>query len=195
MTTTLLRRAAILAGSVVALALAVAGTASAAVFFAPGTSTSAATSTPAYMTPGNATSTITYNTYSNTSDPLAGVSGTTPANAANFVTLLGAFTGSSTNAVLKITPEYSQDGIDWYKGYGILVPISTTTPNPTYAYSYVDSITFPYASTTSNGATGTQAVDRFAIKVPVPTKNIRFVVSLTGANGSFWGQVVPSKQQ
>jgi len=173
--------------------LVMAGTAAASVYFAPGTTTSAATSTPAFMTPGTATSTLTYNTYTGTNVATATPSGSVAPTAATSVTLLGAFTGSSTVSTLKITPEYSQDGIDWYQGYGILVKTSTSTPNPTYAYSYVDSINVPYASTTSNGSASTQAVDRFAITVPVPTKNIRFVVSLTGANGAFWGQVVPAK--
>ena len=182
-----------IAGILVLGGLGFAGIAAASVYFSGGVTTSAATTTPAYMTPGTGTTTPVYNTYANSNNPTANVTGTIPASAATFVTLLGAFTGSSTVSTLKITPEYSQDGIDWYQGYGITVPISTTTPNPTYAYSYVDSVTLPFASTTSNGAAGVQPTMRFALKFPVPTKDVRFVVTLTGANGAFWGQVVPAK--
>jgi len=179
----------------VALALSgVAGIAYGASYFSGTVQTSAATSTPAYMTPGNATSTLTYNTLTNSSVATAVPSGSQAATKAEFVYLAGQLTGSSTSAVLHITPEYSVDGIDWYQGYGILVNISTTTPNPTYAYGTVDAINIPYASTTVGGNSAS-SIDRFIVKIPVPTKDVRFVVTLTGANAAFWGQVIPIKNQ
>lgn len=174
---------------------ALAGTASAAYYFSGTVQTATATSTPAYMTPGTATSTLVYNTYTNTNVATATPSGSNAPSTATSVTLLGQLTGSSTSAVIKITPEYSFDGIDWYQGYGLLGLYATSTPNPTLSYSNVDSLTIPFASTTVGGASGTQSIDHFAITIPVPTKDVRFVVTLTGANAAFWGQVVPTKQQ
>lgn len=180
---------------IAALALfGVAGIAYGASYFSATVQTSAATSTPAYMTPGNATSTLTYNTLTNTSVATATPSGSQAATKAEFVYLAGQLTGSSTSAVIHITPEYSVDGIDWYQGYGLVVNISTTTPNPTYAYGTVDSINLPYASTTVGGLSAS-SVDRFLVKIPVPTKDVRLVVTLTGANAAFWGQIVPIKNQ
>jgi hypothetical protein len=175
----------------VGLVLALGATAFASSFFSGTVQTATATSTVAYMTPGTATSTLTYNTYTNTNVATATPS-TTNYSAATSVTFLGQFTGSSTSAVIHITPEYSQDGLDWYQGYGLLDGFATTT-NRTMAYAYVDSISVPYASTTVD-QTSSSSIDRFAVNIPVPTKDVRLVVTLTGANGAFWGQVIPTKQ-
>lgn len=189
-------RAQKIVGAILAVigALAIgASVASAASFFATTVQTSAATTTPAYMTPGLATTTLTYNTYTNNSIATATPTGTNQA-VASVVYLAGQFTGSSTAATLKVTPEYSNDGIDWYQGYSLNSGYSTTSPNQTFVYAASDTVTMPFASTSPGGAAGTQGIDRFLLKFQVPTKDVRFVVTLTGANGAFWGQVVPTKQ-
>jgi hypothetical protein len=160
-------------------------------FFATSVSTAAATTTPAYMTPGNATTTITYNTYTNNSIATATPS-TSVYSAATSITFLGQITGSSTSAVIHITPEYSVDGMDWYQGYGLLPQYTATTTNQSLSWATVDSITIPFASTTVD-QTSSSSIDRFAITIAVPTKDVRLVVTLTGANAAFWGTIVPTK--
>jgi hypothetical protein len=180
-------------GAVAILAvLGLASVAAASSYFSGTVQTADATSTVAYMTPGTATSTLTYNTYTNTNVATATPS-TTNYSAATSVTLLGQLTGSSTATVLHITPEYSQNGLDWYQGYGLLPQYSATTTNQTLSWATVDSITIAYASTTVD-QTSTSSIDRFAVTIAVPTKDVRLVFTLTGANGAFWGQVIPTKQ-
>lgn len=178
----------------VSLAILIGGAsvAAAANYFSTTVQTSVATSTPAYMTPGTATSTLTYNTLTNNSNATATPTGATvPAKADKIDVLIG-FTGSSTSAVLNLNYEYSIDGIDWYQNFLPTGAYSTTT---SALMPSLVSIKVPFANTTIGGASATQAVDRFVIEVPAPTKDVRIVASVTGANGAVWMQVVPIKAQ
>lgn len=165
--------------------------AAAASFFSGNVQTSAATSTPAYLTPGVATSTLVYNTLTNNSVATANpTSNTNPATKADKAYLSIGFTGSSTSAVLHIAYEYSTDGIDWYQSFLPQGGYSTTTQSQ---YPSINSINVPFASVAIGGSGAGQATDRFIVEVPVPTKDVRAVISITGANGAVWAQFVPSK--
>ncbi len=155
-------------------------------------STSAATTTPAFMTPGTGTSTLTYNTLTNTNVATATPSSTNQSKAIK-LSLAGQFSGSSTVATLNIKFEYSTDGIDWYQSFLPQGNFSTTTQAVTYGIS--NSVAIPFASTTYNGSAGKFNIENFIVDVPIVTKDVRAVVTITGANGAFWGQFVPVKEQ
>src|SRR4051812_47458262 len=72
------------------------------------TTNSAATTSPAFMLPGKATSTTpVYDSYTQTTSG-------GQVSKADRAGLLMNFTGSSTASVFRGCPEYSQDGIDWF---------------------------------------------------------------------------------
>lgn len=179
------------AGALAFGVLCVGGIALASSYFSGTVQTASATSTPAYMTPGTATSTLVYNTYTNTNVATATPT-TSNVSKAEKLALVGQFQGSSTAAVLHIAYEYSQDGLDWYQNYLPIGGYSTTTQALTFTAA--DSIAIPFASSTYNGISTKIDNDRFIVEVPIPTKDVRVVVTLTGANGAFWGQLVPVKQ-
>lgn len=160
-------------------------------FIGPTVQTANATTTPAYMTPGTATTTLVYNSRNDTTNP---VTGPTKSNSvkADSVTFLIALTGSSTLSTAKVTFEYSNDGIDWYQNYLPLFGFSTSTVSTVFQNPIA--FTFPFASTTVGGAAGAATIDRIAVTVPVPVNDVRAVVTLTGANAAVFAQFVPIKQ-
>jgi hypothetical protein len=177
--------AAILAG------ISLGSVAFAASYFSGTVQTATATSTPAYMTPGTATTTLVFNTLTSTSVATATPSNSSNTPKADFVDLLVQLQGSSTAADLHIGYEYSQDGLDWYQDFLPQGGYSTTTQTQTPA---LDSISVLAASTTYDG-TGKTNFDNFVVSVPVPTKDVRIVLTLTGANAAVWAQVIPVKTQ
>lgn len=159
-------------------------------FFANTTTTNNAASTsPKYMTPGTATSTLTHNALSQTFS-----GGNTWKT--DFVTLLVQLNASSTNTSLNIAVEYSYDGIDWYRNFLVGGDQYGTSTTP---YHLIDpfSHTMKFASSTVLGGVASSTLDRItaAITIPTPTQYTRLVFSLTGANGSVWAQIVPIKEQ
>lgn len=184
-------KATIIAALAAALGLLVAGVVHAnPSYFASGVTTNnAASSTPAYMTPGTATSTTpVYDAYAQTS-------GGGAAYKSDQAGLLVQFTASSTDTVLSLAVEYSQDGIDWYRNF-VVDPnqMGTTTP---LAIENPFTTTWTFASSTVGGEALGANSDRStaAILVPTPFRYTRVVASLTGGNGAVWAQLVPVKEQ
>ncbi len=149
--------------------------------------TATATSSLVYMTPGTATTTVTFDTYES--------NGTTQVNNGNtFVadgaTLLLAVTASSTASVFVVNLEYSVDGIDWYQNNRATYAagaIAIVTPN---------SFTYTYASTTPGGGNvlPTSSRGAKAINLDTPTRYIRAFITMTGANGGVYATIIPRKQ-
>lgn len=179
--------AAILVAMAATAMLILASTAYANPLFFPLTAqTNTATTSPAYMTPGTATSTLTYDSYA---------VGQPKAN--DFATLLVQFAGSSTAAVLGLNFEYSQDGIDWYKDNIVGEQGAVSTTSPTIIPSITNSISWTFASSTPGGVAVTNAnsaTSTKAFKIPVPVRFVRVIHSITGANGAVWSQIVPARQ-
>lgn len=155
--------------------------------FKPSIQTSVSTTTPAYMTAGTATTTLTFDSYA-TGQPFT----------TDQAVLLIQFAGSSTASTLNTNLEFSQDGIDWYQDGGTLENAfaSTTKPfylNPVNQYSLAASTSTP-AGLGKPGAT--DATTTRAILVKTPTRFIRAVWSLPigSAAGAVWGQWIPSRQ-
>lgn len=157
------------------------------IYVAPTVQTATATTSVKYMTPGTATTTLTYDSYApatNTSDL-----------AANSVGLFLQFAGSSTASVLHLSEEFSNDGIDWYGNYS-LNQIGTTT-NPA-TIGAANSYNFNFASTTRDGIAQTNANSATStafIQLLSPTRFLRLVTTLTGTNAAIWEQLIPIKER
>lgn len=158
-------------------------------YFATGASTNnAASTTPAYMTPGLATSTTpTYNAYG---------SSATQKFAANTAGLVQQFCASSTATVLNTSIEYSVDGIDWYRNF-VFAPSQTGTTTIARVLTTPFSLSQQFASSSLKGlaVAGNNSCTYTATTIPTPFQYIRVVSSLTGGNGSVWNQLVPIKEQ
>jgi hypothetical protein len=157
--------------------------------FTAGTTTkSAATTSPAFMTPGTGTSTLIYDAHAQTFS--GGQTFKTDA-----VGLLIQFTASGTLSTLNLNLEYSQDGIDWYRNF-VADPsqFGTTTIAARIAAPF--STTWTYATSSPLG--GASAADQHrataAMIIPSPFRYTRLVSSITGANGAVWAQFVPFKE-
>lgn len=152
-------------------------------YVGPTVQTASATTSPAYMTPGTATSTLTFDSYNPTTNVFV----------ADRLALLMQFTGSSTSAVLGINFEYSQDGIDWYKN-AIVTSETISTTSPSLSLNTPTSATWTFSGTPLNGDAGTVATSTRIVSVPLYTRFVRSVFTLTGASGAVWGQFVPIKE-
>ncbi|MES2060208.1 MAG: hypothetical protein V4438_04225 [Patescibacteria group bacterium] len=151
------------------------------------TGLTAATGTPAYLTPGTATTTLVYDTNN---------SGSTYKT--NSATLLLELVGSTTGTILKTDLEYSQDGIDYYQDGGVGPEVFSTTTRPV-DISYVNSFSLTFASSTAGLAavSATQATTTRAMNIKTPTRFVRAVFSLPigSKNGAVWAQLVPNKEK
>lgn len=138
------------------------------IIFPAAQSTASATSSVTYMTPGTATTTLTFDSYASSINL-----------GQNDVTLLVQATGSSTSAIINTSIEYSQDGIDWYQNN--LSPLATTTQ------------TLPIATPNSYTWTLTTARQGKAILLEAPVRYVRATFTNTGANASFWASFQPRR--
>lgn len=148
-------------------------------------SNTSATTSVSYMTAGTATTTYSYDSYSQ-GNP------TRPYEAA----LLINFTGSSTSATLNINIEYSQDGIDWYQDGGSLYNAYATSSKP-FDVGTVNRFTYTYTTQGAGLAAGTNATSTRLVLVKTPTRYVRAVMTLpTGsAAGAVWATFIPSKER
>jgi hypothetical protein len=136
-------------------------------YFPPTAQTSSATSSPAYMTSGAATSTLSYDAYQ------AGVT-----KAVDKGVVLIQTVASSTSSAYTFAVQYSQDNVDWYQDNTLA---TSTNPNIGNAQNF----TFT--------AAGTATTSR-AISISFPTRYVRVQASVLGAAGAVWMQIVPQRQ-
>ena len=145
--------------------------------------TAAATSSPAYMSPGLATSTVECN--------LGG-------DGARTAVVRVQANATSTATTFNFYVEESMDSIDWY-------PItqeqtsSTTNPFNVGVRAYT---TFTFASTTIGGTSvalsgnrlgvsGENNRNHYTFEVPVRERYVRVYAGLTGAGGAVWMHILP----
>lgn len=162
-------------------------------YFATTVQTATATTTLSYMTPGTATTTTpVLDTYTIQDGP----------NAADKIALLTQLTASTTSTVLGIDIEYSQGGAglncvstpsscDWYKN-NYTSDVSTTSP--VISLGLPQTFSWAFASSTLQGVPVTTQRATKIINIQTPTRYVRAVYYLTGANGAVWGQLVPKVQ-
>lgn len=147
----------------------------------PAASTADATTTIPFMTPGTGTTTTAV------FDSFANGANAYPDRAA----LLTQFTASSTSSILGIRLEYSQDNIDWYSDN----LNSNATTSFANSITSASTFTWTFASTTPGaGAVGNTNRSSKVIFINVPTRYIRAVYTITGANGGVWGSIIPQRQ-
>lgn len=163
------------------------------------TQTAAATSSPVYMTPGTATTTLVADSFQSTT-------GNNYAN--NKIALLLQFIASSTASQLNMNLEYSNgypgvdcvatpNACDWYEDnatneYGF----GTTTPNfllaiiPQYQWKFASSTVGQLAPAANNN----RATRLLSINTPARYVRAVFTCAVGGAGCGVWAQFVPSKE-
>lgn len=158
-------------------------------------STAAATSTQAFLRPGVGTTTPIYDSYE--------LYGTNQTNGGNqtipdVVSVMLNGTASSTASTFAVQCEYSNNynGItgngDWYQDE--VLPATSTVP---VGIASPISYSFAYASSTPGAGGIPTNTNRFmkVIECPVPLRFVRAVITVTGANGTVWASIVPTKQR
>ena len=139
----------------------------------------AATTTPVFMSPGLATTTLTMDSQNTAYD-----------NAS----LLIQVTGSGTPATLQWQYQFSSDGVDWYEETANLAASTATSTQETRTnviHSWIHASTSgPFVSSVSPRALK-------LVTVPTPTRFIRVVFYLPAGspNGALWAQFTNKKQQ
>jgi len=149
-------------------------------------STSSATSTPSFKTPGTATTTLTLDVINRTSTTSVRI---TPTDASGSIAINEAhlavqIVGSSTASLLDIIWEYSQDGIDFYRDYA-----SSTTR---IAYASTTPSGQPFNSFPAYPGTGNIS-NLFLLQVPkIPARYVRavMVVPIGSLNSTSWAQFI-----
>ena len=137
-----------------------------------------ATTTPKYLTPGTATSTMVVNSYANNSSNTKFDAGY----------LAIQYTGSSSAAVIDYTVEFSMDGIDYF-GEDVL-PDTTSLNQSTFNHSS----TTPTHRWGAGSATASTTRKMIEQKVPFRYQKYTFSVPIGVTNGALWTQFVPVKQ-
>jgi len=163
-------------------------------FFRTSSVDGVATTSPAYMTPGTATTTKYFDTGSSN----------------NFATdnavFALQFTGSSTDSSVSVAFEYAAgvDGsnckttptaCDWYKD-GTLDIAGFSTTSQASNVTVPNSFTMSFASTTQGGAVGSSTRALRLITAPTYTRYIRAVITMPAGslNGAVWGEFIGKKQ-
>lgn len=160
------------------------------------------TTSPQYMTPGTATTTIVYDSFQ--------ICGTNQNNGGNTwatdsATLLLDVNASSTGTRFNVNLEYSQDCVNWYSDASTNVNGFATTTTavslqlvPQYQYGFIASSTVGGIASSSNlGVAGLNNRDTRAVTIQTPVRAVRAVITvpLGASNGSVWAQIVPKKEQ
>lgn len=145
--------------------------------------TASATSTVTYITPGAATTTLTYDT------------GNGAAQGADSAALMVQFNASGTLSVLQADIQYSQDGTDWYATSFAWNP-NTTVATSSPSIGTVQQFNFGYASSTINRGANTTATTTRIVVIPTPTRYVRAVFTLApgSPNGVFWAEFIGKRQ-
>lgn|SRR3990167_10687652 len=144
--------------------------------------TAAATTSPAYMTVGAATSTVTC---------------ALGENGAESAMLNIEVNATSTASVFNFYVEESMGGVDWFP---IAKSRVASTTNP-FDISVNETFRFTFASSTVGrgippvasgiGINGTDNRNHYSVEIPVTMKRVRVISGVTGANGAVWMQIVP----
>lgn len=159
-----------------------------------------ATTSPSFMTPGTATTTVVYDSFqiNGTNQSQGGSS----AFATDEAVLLVQMTASSTFTQMNISFEYSNDRVDWYQDNLLAMPAQEATTTPTRSIASANSVVWRYASSTPGQGvvSATNNLDMKALTVPTPTRYVRAIFTLATTSGAFidngavWAQFVPKKE-
>lgn len=164
--------------------------------------TATASSSPVYMTPGTATSTVVYDTYQQSTGNFYTV---------NAIELLTQLTASSTSSQINIAFEYSNGysngnaidctvlpaGCDWYQDTATNVQGYATSTLP-FSLNQIPQYQWRFASSTigqqAPGVLNNRDTRAVALKVPTRYVRVIYTCAIGGANCGVWGQFVPAKE-
>ncbi len=176
--------------------------------FCTTSSTSGATSSPAYLAFGTSLATTTLYASRGCSDDVYG---------AKMYTLLNQFIASTSNSTFVIQQEYAHGvngvdcvanptGCDWYAGtFTTINDYATSTgvigtldfaPIPNFVYDFASS-TVGGIGTGMRGPNNLNNRDTKVLMFPAPTQYSRWIISLktvTASNGAYWGMVIGKKE-
>lgn len=154
--------------------------------FKPTTQTATATTSPAFLKAGAATSTLPFDAYA-TGQPYA----------SDYATLFIQLAASSTSTTLNTDIEYSQDGIDWYQDGGTIENNFATTTKP-FSITAVNEYQWTFSSSTAGlgAVSSSNATSTRALLIRTPTRYVRavFTLPIGSAAGAVWGQWQPVRQ-
>ncbi len=162
----------ILVISAIALVISVAGFATVKAnrsYFVPSVTTSIATSTTSTFPTAATRVTLDLDAY------------TYAPTALNSATLLIQVVSTTSTSVVTFTPQYSQDGIDWFVDN---LSTTTTASNIVLGTSRTFSITGNAVSSTT----------RVVVSIPTPTRYVRISAANTVASSTLWMQWVPIRE-
>lgn len=150
----------------------------------------AATTTVVYMTPGTATTTLSYDAGSAASN-----------SGADGAFLLVQYTASTSINILRMRIEHSQDNIDWYpetvNNIGQAVNSNaTSTQLFGDASAYKWQVSSTTASTDGLMGSGTAGRIHLSMEIKTPTRYTRVIFwnRITEGNGALWAQLTAKKQ-
>lgn len=132
----------------------------------------AATTTVSYLVPNIATSTYAFNDPSFASGKQANM------QQVDSVAFYAQVVASSTSSVFNFTPQFSNNGIDWYN-----LAVATSTATVAGASPLTNATSYQW---TASGTATTSLV--FSLP-SVPSNYERVVISVTGANGAVYNEV------
>lgn len=144
-------------------------------YFLSGTKTADATTTVSYMTPGNATTTLTLT-------PALG------ATEGDEYFLFAQSRASSSDTTFHFLYQASMDGVDWYN-------VDEPLDNIAWTSMFADHASTSARHRWTPGATTTSATSSQVFRFPGVASNFKRVVvtiPIGGNNGTFWGQLVPN---
>ena len=159
-------------------------------------SISSASTSPCYMTPGTATTSIIFDSYQNTqgSNTARNTFGTKSA------ALMFQLYGSSTASIINLAVERSQNGVDYYADSYAFVATSTGVFN--LSNSNLNSYVLTFASSTLKGEAivGDETTMTRIIRIETPTRFTRVVFTSASStilgpkNTAIWGEMVPIRE-
>lgn len=157
--------------------------------------TAAATSTVTYLTPGLATTTLSFDTYTYANG------NPTPYKVDSGI-LEGQFTASTTGSGFRARVEFSEDNIDWYPenvnmlGQG---NVENATSTSLFGSAAIYQFQMSTSTATTDGFPGTGNASRIHFSMPMrfPARYVRVVfwARAGDGNGALWAGVIPVKQK
>lgn len=164
--------------------------------FSAGAKTAPASTTVAFMTAGNSTTTLVYDTYQ--------VNGTNQAQQgnnfyANAALLKIQYTASSSAlSVLRWRYEVSDDNVDWYALQPGITGSQTATTSPLGIFSSTADQQWTFASTSQGAAivsaTNNRALTAIPLTIPARYLRVLFFVPPGASAGGVYAEIIPVKE-
>jgi hypothetical protein len=152
--------------------------------FFPTKETASATTTLVYMTPGTATTTLSYDSYQGDAVKI------------DQLTLAIQYTASTTATAptLKLRLEDSMDNINWYPRASVLNSLATSTQITGNFGEYLWNVSSSTATDFGGSGTATRMHTSLVVDAPMRYVRAKFYTPVAGGNGGLWAQMIPFKE-